>query len=365
MNSERRSGTERASQVWAVGWLRFVCWLAIVSWLWAGIATQVRAQNVIVLPTTAGQGGEAVAKLADTAVRDALGMQGLRVIGWEDAVAKLPASERCADIAACTSRVMKSAAAELAAGVVVLRNPGGAAERVRVALLDSDKRRYDGEAEVEDGDVRTATTRALLEARSFQLLGPGPWLRVEGTPEGAEVLLDDRVVGRVPYRATVIPGRHKLRVREAGYTAFEQQLDVPATDDAHVAQVVVALEPAPIAMSNNGADLRAVSDDSEHGKRSSTWLVGPLVLGGLGVVLAGVTTIRLATDLDSCVNPDQDDLCTEQRTVNTAPVAIAYTLSAAMIGASVVWIVLASNDNQEPSVSARVGLGHIAIAGSF
>jgi hypothetical protein len=205
----------------------------------------------------------------------------------------------------------------------------------------------------------------LLEARSFQLLGPGPWLRVEGTPEGAEVLLDDRIVGRVPYRATVIPGRHKLRVREAGYTAFEQQLDVPATDDAHVAQIVVALEPAPITMSNNGSDLRAVSAEGAQGKRNSTWLVGPLVLGGLGVVLAGVTTVRLATELDSCVNPDDDGLCTQTRTVNAAPVAIAYTLSAGLIGASIVWIVLGSNDSEQPSVSARLGLDHIAIAGSF
>ena len=372
MNAERRFGTGRASQgirrarrASGAGRLRFACWLATISCLWAGLSAQASAQKVIVLPPTAGQGGEAVAKLADSAVRDALGMQGLRVVGWEEATAKLPAGGGCTDVAACTPSVMKSAAAELAAGVVVTRNAGGAAEHVRVALLDADSRRYDGEAEVEDGDVRTATTRAFLEARSYQLLGPGPWLRVEGTPEGAEVLLDDRIVGRVPYRATVIPGRHKLRVREAGYTAFEQQLDVPATDDAHVAQVVVALEPAPIAFSNNDAELRAVADEGEHGRRSSTWLVGPLVVGGLGVVLAGVTTVRLATELDSCVNPDDYGLCTQTRTVNTAPVVIAYSLSAALIGGAVVWIVLGSNDGEQPSVSARLGLDHFAISGRF
>ena len=346
-------------------WFRFVGWLATISCLWVGGQGLASAQKVIVLPATAGQGGEAVAKLADTAVRDALGMQGLRVVSWDEATAKLPPGEHCADVASCTPRVMKSAAAELAAGVVVTRDAGGAAERVRVALLDTDKRRYDGEAEVEDGDVRTATTRALLEARSFQLLGPGPWLRVEGTPEGAEVLLDDRIVGRVPYRATVIPGGHKLRVREAGYTAFEQQLDVPATDDAHVAQIVVALEPAPITMSNSGADLRAVSEDTGHSKRSSTWLVGPLVLGGFGVVLAGVTTVRLATELDSCVNPDKAGYCTQERTVNTAPAVIAYTLSAGLIAGSIVWIVLGSDDEETPSVSASIGLDHIGISGSF
>ncbi|HKU41760.1 MAG TPA: PEGA domain-containing protein [Polyangiales bacterium] len=326
-------------------------------------AAPVRAQKVVVLPSNAGPGGEAVAKLADTALRDALAMQGLRVVGWDEAKSKLAAGQNCDDVAACTPRAMTAAAAELAAGVVVTRNAQGAAERVRVALLDTDKRRYDGEAEVEDGDVRTATTRALLEARSFQLLGPGPWLRVEGTPEGAEVLLDDRIVGRVPYRATIIPGKHKVRVREAGYTAFEQQLEIPATDDAHVAQVVVALEPAPIAVSNGGSDLRAVADGGGE-KRSSMWLVGPLVLGGLGVVLAGVTTVRIATEVDSCVNPDRYSICTQRRTVNTAPAAIEYTLSAALIGASIAWIIIGTNDTQE-GVSARLGPDSISLAGRF
>jgi hypothetical protein len=327
-------------------------------------ASAASAQKVVVLPTTAGEGGDAVAALAHTAIRDALGMQGLRVVAWEEAISKLPSGERCDDVAACVPKVMKSAAAEMAAGVVVTRNTQGAAERVRIALLDSDRRRYDGEAEVQDGDVRTATTRALLEARSFQLLGPGPWLRVEGTPEGAEVLVDDRIVGRVPYRATVTPGRHKLRVREAGYTAFEQQLDIPTTDDAHVAQVVVALEPAPIAMGNSGGDLRAVGDSSNE-RRHNTWLVGPIVLGGAGLVLAGVTTIRLATGLDDCLNPDEYGICTNRRRVNWVPTAIEYSLSAALIGASIAWIIIESKSNEEPALTARFGLRELSLAGSF
>lgn len=323
------------------------------------------------LPETAaaGQNGDAVTSLASSALRDALGMQGLHVVGWDEAKSKLSGSDKCDEVASCTPKLMKAASAELAAGVVVSRNTQGAAERVRVALLDLDKRRYDGESEVQDGDVRTATTRALLEARSFQLLGPGPWLRVEGTPEGAEVLLDDRIVGRVPYRATVIPGGHKLRVREAGYTAFEQQLNVPATDDSHVAQIVVALEPAPIAVGNANEDLRALPRDTGSHRRNNTWLVGPIVAGGLGLVLAGVTTVRLATRLDSCVNPDPDnsELCTYRRSVNVAPTAIEYTLSGALIVGSIAWIVigLTDDDERQPGVNAQLGPTGIQLAGRF
>jgi hypothetical protein len=332
----------------------------------AGMSSPAEAQKVVALPDAAGQGNDAVASLAMAAMRDALGMQGMRVVAWDEAKSRLPANEKCEDIAACTQKVMKAAGAELAAGVVVSRNAQGAAERVRVALLDTDKRRYDGESEVADGDVRTATTRAVLEARSFQLLGPGPWLRVEGTPEGAEVLLDDRIVGRVPYRATVIPGSHKLRVREAGYTAFEQTLNVPATDDSHVAQIVVALEPAPIALGNSGDGLRAVPQDSGH-KRSNTWLVGPIVMGGLGLVLAGVTTVRLATRLDSCVNPDENLNCTYRRSVNVAPAVIEYSVSAALVGGSLAWIFLglADDEEEQPGVTARIGVGGLQLAGRF
>jgi hypothetical protein len=360
MNAERTSGT---------GLRLRLCMLAAMTCLGvAGLSSRAAAQKVIMLPEAAGQGGDAVTNLANSAMRDALGMQGLRVVGWDEAKARLAAGEKCEDVAACTPKVMKAASAELAAGVVVSRNAQGAAERVRVALLDTDKRRYDGESEVQDGDVRTATTRALLEARSFQLLGPGPWLRVEGTPEGAEVLLDDRIVGRVPYRATVIPGSHKLRVREAGYTAFEQQLNIPATDDSHVAQIVVALEPAPISLGNGGDGLRAVSQDNSGGhKPNNTWLVGPIVAGGLGLVLAGVTSVRLATRLDTCVNPDANMVCTYHRRVNVAPAVIEYSLSAALIGGSIAWIVigLSDTDERQPGVNARLGLDGIQLAGRF
>lgn len=361
MNADRTFGT---------GLRRWLCVAALAYLGVAGLASRAAAQKVIVLPESAGQGGDAVSSLAASAMRDALGMQGMRVVGWDEAKSRLAAGEKCDDVAACTAKVMKAASAELAAGVVVSRNAQGAAERVRVALLDSDRRRYDGESEVADGDVRTATTRALLEARSFQLLGPGPWLRVEGTPEGAEVLLDDRIVGRVPYRATVIPGSHKLRVREAGYTAFEQQLNIPATDDSHVAQIVVALEPAPIAVGNGGDDLRALPHDSGGSKRNNTWLVGPIVAGGLGVVLAGVTSVRLATRLDSCVNPDETPpapLCTYRRSVNVVPTVLAYTLSAALIGGSIAWMVigLTDADERQAGVSARLGLDGIQLAGRF
>jgi outer membrane receptor for ferrienterochelin and colicin len=131
---------------------------------------------------------------------------------------------------------------------------------------------------------------------------------------------------------------------------------------------VVALEPAPIAVGNAGDDLRAVQQDTGSRKRNNTWLVGPIVVGGLGLVLAGVTTVRLATRLDSCVNPDEKSFCTYRRRVNVAPTAIEYTLSAALIGGSIAWMVIGlsgDDDERQPGVSARLGPTGIQLAGRF
>ncbi len=42
-------------------------------------------------------------------------------------------------------------------------------------------------------------------------------LVVQTDKSGVEVLLDDKVVGRTPFREEVAPGRHKLKLREGGY----------------------------------------------------------------------------------------------------------------------------------------------------
>jgi PEGA domain len=332
----------------------------------SALSNSALAQRVVLLPIPESEREDEAARTAQRAATDALGMQGLQVVSWEAAIAKLSDSERahCQDIAACAPSVMQTSSAELTAGVVVVRNGQRVSEHVRVALLDSENHRFEGAAEVKQGDVRGATTRALLEARSFQLIGPGPWLQVEGTPDGAEVLLDDRVLGRVPYRAAIAAGRHQLRVRDHGYTAFEQALDVPS-NPAHRETILVALEPLPLHAQGPDEAVRPVElAPSAEAERDENWIVWPIAIGTIGLGLAGVTTVRLATGVEDCVMPDEQDRCTETRSVNWTPTVIAYSLSAALIGTSVVWLVLGMNE-AEPALSARFGLDGVTVAGSF
>lgn len=89
---------------------------------------------------------------------------------------------------------------------------------------------------------------------------PGVLLTVRSEPAGAEVLLDDRPVGRTPFRARVSPGGHRVGVAAAGFeTAWER---VPAEATAEhlldvrlrpvTAAVLFESEPAGAALTLNG-----------------------------------------------------------------------------------------------------------------
>jgi hypothetical protein len=84
-----------------------------------------------------------------------------------------------------------------------------------------------------------------------------------------------------------------------------------------------------------------------------------------------VLTVRIATGLQ-CSEP-----CLEYRTVRAAPTVAGYALSAALIGASITWIVLGMQPdessevsgipNRKPQLRASVGAGHghLQLSGSF
>jgi hypothetical protein len=229
---------------------------------------------------------------------------------------------------------------------------------VFVTLTDRARHLYEGEAGVTRGDVRGSTTRALLEARSLQLLGPGPWLRVNGGPDGAEVLVDDVRVGTLPYRGRIAHGAHHVKVQAEGYTAFEHTIDVPESSRRKL-DVEVELRPAATVASQGDV----APGDGAEGDGAVAWQVFPLVLGGAGLVLATVTTVRLASGLDACVRADAAGRCTETRTVQVAPTVVYYSLSAALIGGAIAWLVIGSADEGE--LTAEVGVGALGLRGTF
>ena len=332
---------------------------------WRGSAS---AQSVVVGPGFAEGHSQHQLELANAALTSALGMQGLTVVqpsGTREAVlgdlAEIvpPSSSKSCD-QACGAGLISAASAELSAWVRLQRVDAAhsGADTATVTLQDAAGHRFEGVADLRDGDVRDAATRAMLEARSYQLLGPGPWLSLVGTPEGAEVLVDGQRVGELPYRGAIAVGQHEVVVREAGYLKHAQSVVVPDDQSRRVEQKL-ALEPAPLAPSPSSV---AYANSSE-GSTDSAWLAAPVAMGMLGLGLATVLSVRLATGLQ-CSEP-----CLEQRSVRMAPTIGGYVLSAALMGASVTWIVVGMQSgaasSRESQLTARVGLGHLRLSGSF
>jgi hypothetical protein len=354
-----------------LGWSQSLFVLTVVcSWACSlGTASSALAQKVVLGPASADAGGAPVASLAGSALEEALRLQGLTVIRFEDAKSSLSAGEGCDE--ACGARLLKAVSADFSAIVRVVTAPSTYQSRVVVRLLDSESHRYAGEADVRDGDVRDATTRAVLEARSYQLLGPGPWLRLEGTPEGAEVLLDGSVVGRLPFRAPIASGKHDLVVRETGYTRMREALDVPNDDDRRI-EIKVALEPQSMETPSTAvAVLPTAANASDSSEQDSTWLAAPVAMGAVGIGLAAVVTVRLISGVDGCVDEDEEHLCVAKRGVRAGPTVAGYALSGLLIGGAVTWIALGlshdanSERDQRTSVSLGVGPGQLTLSGSF
>lgn len=339
--------------------------------------------KVVLGPTAVSGFSTADGELAREALAEALRMQGMRVTplapsAGEGVAARASASHGC-DLA-CGTRLLATAGADMSAWVKLSKPPAAVGGSAEVTLLDAAGHRYEGSVEVRDGDVRAATTHAVLEARSYQLLGPGPWLRVIGTPEGAGVLIDGDRVGTVPYRAPIAAGRHTLVVREAGYVQIQQTLEVP-DDDSRKLEVQVALEPTPLAAAASVTSEPSTEQpaavlprapmgatDQTHG-RDKTWLAAPVAIGMVGVALAVAVSVRIATGPEDCVRPDLENRCVERRSVQTGPTVAGYVLSGLMLSGALTWIVVGLNHDAHAgdtgSVQANIGLGQIGLSGSF
>src|SRR5262249_4608149 len=99
---------------------------------------------------------------------------------------------------------------------------------------------------------------------------------------------------------------------------------VPADDNQRV-ELKVALEPtAPETPAVAVPLTRPAPTGGEAAAPDSTWLAAPVAMGMLGVGLAAVITVRLASGVNDCVEPDEQGRCVARRTVRPAPTIGGY-----------------------------------------
>jgi hypothetical protein len=310
---------------------------------------RAHAETALLLPP---KGDEALKKerlQANVVLGDALQAQGIKVVPHSEAVTSVGggAASDC-DSVDCAPALLQAASADVAAALAVwAAGDPPAPSTVFVTLVDRRGERFPGKARVEDADLARATKEALLDARALQLLGPGPWLRVRGKPEGAQVLLNGKLVGTLPYRAPVHSGRQTLEVRYEGLRTHAQTVDIPPNATRQV-EVDVDLVPRPegtLAVKDAEAD---VVRDSSTGERSHP-IVGPIILGTIGVAVLAVDIASLAGA--GCNQHDANGVCLQRDSVNRGSAIAWGAIGVGAIAGALIWHLVGGSRETDRSVS--------------
>jgi hypothetical protein len=280
------------------------------------VTARAHAESAVLLPHA---GADALLEQRERAQRAVAAA--LRDAGFElqpRAAAAAKSDDRACTQVACAPALLKQLDAEIAVALAVWQAEAGV--EVHVTIVDARGSHFPGRAlaEGDGGDPSTAARSALVDAQSLQLLGPGPWVAVNGEPKGAAVWIDGRFVGSLPYRAGVAPGDHTLEVRADGRAAKQLALRVPLEPTA-TARVDVALDAAqtplpasPVAdvhanagLANDPTAVLADRIDSEPRSKASPW---NYVLGGaltaIGGALIVIDPVRAAARDGRCADPE-------------------------------------------------------------
>ncbi|MBI2895821.1 MAG: PEGA domain-containing protein [Deltaproteobacteria bacterium] len=239
------------------------------------------------------QGGDshfpaAVRNDAIAAVGGALSQEGFDVMPATEAARRL-AGTRCTG-PDCAERARQRLGVDLVATVALW---AAGADRnvpanVLVSLVVPNAPPFRGQSEVGAGELRAALVVALAMARSRQAMGPGPWLRVEGDPRGAVVVVDGTDRGVLPFEGRIDPGTRSVVVRLTGYRTEEHRVVIPAeAEDPVVLEVHLSPSPpSPPSPAPPPHQPQPTEPPAAVEPATNRPLVGPLVLGIVG--LAGV-----------------------------------------------------------------------------
>lgn len=317
-------------------------------------AGRAEAEVVLLMPADGDEGLGAHAITAHAAVARALEAQGVELLSYAAARERAGGGElaECRKLT-CSAELCKKAGAELVMLVAVraLKAEGKNRPReVQVTLVEPGDARYFGRALVNQGDYSEAAREALLDARAYQLLGPGPHVRVESTPPGADVAIDDALVGETPYRAVIAPGKHTVEIRRRGHKTQAQMIDIPRGAQQPT-RISVELEARAPAATNEEIEADIDAATTAPPKKSTRPIVGPLILGVIGVGLITYDIVAIAgtgcerEDNGSCTLPSEVDV----------PFAVAIGgAGVAALTAGILWFALGGDDGDEAGVSARI-----------
>jgi hypothetical protein len=116
--------------------------------------------------------------------------------------------------------------------------------------------------------------------------------------DGTEVVVDDVLLGTTPLQKPIVvdEGPHHVRFVRAGHATVDRTEQVPAGSDLSWAVELRADAPVP----------PPATPSAEQGRSRSPLRVGPLVLAGVGVAMAGVGTVLVGVTLSEASKIDAE-----------------------------------------------------------
>jgi hypothetical protein len=328
---------------------RWIIWGLCVAGLFL-VTAPARAERAAVVRLGGDPGiAEPVRREAFAKVAELLRRQGLEVMPAAEA-ARRAAAARC-EGPGCAVRLRAALGVDLLATVGLWSGPDSGLRSVVVGLVDDAS--YAGSADVGEGGLAAALERALTIARSRQALGPGPWLRVEGEPRGALVVVDGTEWGVLPSEAAAREGEHGVAVRLDGYVTEERTVRLHAGAGEPVV-LTVRLQPAQRVGPSPATQTRQrpVPPRTPRAARIDRPVIGPLILGGAGVGALGVALGAALTA--SCDRVASDGTCLTGSQLDVG-LAAGYTIGgAAAITAAILWHMLGGT--RRPVRRVHVGL---------
>lgn len=289
------------------------------------LCARALAETALILPP-GGDADEGSARTLENVVLEALQGQGFTALLHRELAQTNAAVKRCVDLD-CASNLPQSVRADLLVALALWKLPEGAGdEKTLVLTLRDNRGRYPVQIEVR-GALPDATQQALLSAQALRLLGPGPWLALQGSPLGAEIELDGQPVGTLPLRVAIPSGPHELRVTAVGFEPHLETVHVPLKA-AQMVDLHIALQ----AVSAEAANAPRAAASPEARTTPSAWNYAAGGVLAAGAIALAIDPIRHAIRSGDCVgDTDQDQRCSSRvyfggRSIGLSVAAFALAL---------------------------------------
>jgi tetratricopeptide (TPR) repeat protein len=204
--------------------------------------------------------------------------------------------------------------------------------------------------------------RTLAEANIKELRTRVGRLRVVTVPAGAEISIDDKVVGQTPFEKAIVVGIGQLSVRATmpGRAPVVRTVDVAAEDDVPLT-IEMPEASAPAARADAPAQLSLTDRPATSAKDSASLRVAGWVTTGAlaaGAITCGAFAYKNSQDLKTARQKFPADQPTLNRLSNRVQtlsiVADTLTAGAVVIGAITLFSTLGAHGEQH---SAQVVLG--------